>query len=96
MSRFKRPKKLLKRKNKTEDETRIIRGEKHEVTRTESEQKCSKKPCGRREKTAKEVHFAVVPDKYEPLLEEETADKTTQERCEKQHKYKQFRKVCTF
>ncbi|XP_062863600.1 required for drug-induced death protein 1 [Trichomycterus rosablanca] len=103
MPRFKLPKTKRKTKNKKEDKSRIISCavEEHEVTSTGKQevgdkgspkQKCTNEPVRRREKSAKQVHFAVLPEKYEPLQEEQTADKTVEESCEKQHKYKQFRK----
>lgn len=57
-------------------------------------QKCVKF-TGRKVKSSKQVHFSVLPDKYEPL-EEDTASDTAREdnRSEKHENYKRFRKVC--
>lgn len=50
-------------------------------------QKCVKT----KQKTAKQVHIAFLPAKYEPLVEDETDDKAREEK-KKQDKYKKFRK----
>lgn len=56
----------------------------------------------RQQKSSKEVYFCVLPDKYEPLIEEEEEDKETEEerRSRKQkkkqkrrNKYKKYRTV---
>jgi len=52
-------------------------------------------------KSSKEVYFAVLPDKYEPLLEEEDDEESPEERRrrkeekkrKKREKYKKYRKV---
>lgn len=50
-------------------------------------QKCVKT----KQKTAKQVHIAFLPAKYEPLVEDETDDKAREEK-KKQDRYKKFRK----
>lgn len=59
----------------------------------------------KQQKTSKEVYFSVLPDKYEPLIEEveEEKEETTEERRKrkeekkrkKKQKYKKYRKVRT-
>ncbi|XP_072235242.1 required for drug-induced death protein 1 [Leuresthes tenuis] len=47
------------------------------------------------QKTSKEVYFCVLPDKYEPLIEEEERDETAEERQRrKEEKKRKRRKRC--
>lgn len=57
-------------------------------------------PSARKRRTQKDVHFSILPDKYEPLIEEEEQEETPQERRrrkekkrKKKEKYKKYRKV---
>lgn len=61
-------------------------------------------PAGRKpQKTSKEVYFSVLPDRYEPLIEEaeeereETAEerrrRKEEKRKKKKQRYKKYRKV---
>lgn len=48
-----------------------------------------------RKKSAKQVHVAFLPEKYEPLVEDEITDRPREATVKKrQDKYKKFRKVC--
>ncbi|XP_027027773.2 uncharacterized protein C1orf115 homolog [Tachysurus fulvidraco] len=58
----------------------------HVCERDTHKQKCAKS-TGRKQKTSKQVHFAVMPDKYEPL-EEDTDENLKKNR----EKHKRFRK----
>ncbi|XP_061779489.1 uncharacterized protein [Nerophis lumbriciformis] len=59
---------------------------------------------GRKEKTSKEVYFSVLPDKYQPLIEDEGMEERPEERLRRKEerkkrrkKYrKNLKKVCTF
>ncbi|XP_054641821.1 required for drug-induced death protein 1 [Dunckerocampus dactyliophorus] len=44
------------------------------------------------QKTSKEVYFRVLPDKYEPLIEDEGIDETSEERLRRKEKRKRKRK----
>ncbi|KAM4560346.1 required for drug-induced death protein 1 [Odontesthes bonariensis] len=47
------------------------------------------------QKTSKEVYFSVLPDKYEPLIEEEERDESEEERQRrKEEKKRKRRKRC--
>lgn len=105
MSRRKLGKSKQKRKNRKEDKSKIIScveeecvGAKCEEFSTQREaqnQKCARS-ADRREKSSKQVHFRVLPDKYEPLEEDRASDTATEENHGgKQEKHKRFRKVCT-
>ncbi|XP_017549838.1 uncharacterized protein C1orf115 homolog [Pygocentrus nattereri] len=62
-----------------------------EVEKREKREKSSKSVRGK--KSAKQVHIAVLPDKYEPLEEDQSVDISQEESAEKkQKKYKTFRK----
>ncbi len=60
-------------------------------------------PTGKKQKTSKEVYFSILPDKYEPLIEEfeEEGEETPEERRrrkeekkrKKKQQYKKYRKV---
>lgn len=64
--------------------------------------KFSSEPCVRKgetqtcrkKKSSKQVHFSVLPAKYEPLEEDTASDTTTEKNHKKKQKYKRFRKVC--
>lgn len=60
----------------------------HVCERDTHKQKCAKS-TGRKQKTSKQVHFSVMPDKYEPLEED-----TEENHKENRGKYKRFSKVC--
>lgn len=106
MSRRKLRKSREKWKNKKEDQSKIISCVVEESVGAKSEEfssepsVCERKPqkhtcaksTGRKEKSSKQVHFSVLPDKYEPLEEDRVSDTATRE---KQKKYKRFRKVCS-
>lgn len=111
MSRSKLRKSKQKLKSEKDDKSKIIgRVEEESVgarceelssescacerEREREPQKCVKF-TGRKVKSSKQVHFSVLPDKYEPL-EEDTASDTAREdnRSEKHENYKRFRKVC--
>lgn len=103
MSRRKLRKSKQKRKNKKEDTSKIISCVEDECVGAKGEE-FSSQPCvcarePRKQKcaksTAKQVHFCVLPDKYEPL-EEDTASDTATEQTHRgqQHKHTSFRKVC--
>ncbi|XP_077370405.1 required for drug-induced death protein 1 [Festucalex cinctus] len=47
---------------------------------------------GRQQKTSKEVYFAILPDKYEPLIEDEGSQETPEERLRRKEKRKRRRK----
>ncbi|XP_071335741.1 required for drug-induced death protein 1-like [Trachinotus anak] len=59
-------------------------------------------PAGKKQKTSKEVYFSVLPDRYEPLIEEveEEREETLEEKRKrkeekkrkKKKKYKKYRK----
>ncbi|XP_040887963.1 uncharacterized protein C1orf115-like [Toxotes jaculatrix] len=59
-------------------------------------------PAGKKQKTSKEIYFSVLPDRYEPLIEEveEEREETPEERRKrkeeekkrKKRKYKKYRK----
>ncbi|XP_053489744.1 required for drug-induced death protein 1 [Ictalurus furcatus] len=100
MSRKKLRKSKQKRKNKKEDKSKVIHCGEEECVGTKCEEfssesrVCAREPqkqrsTGRKEKTSKQVHFTVLPDKYQPL-EEDTASE--EHHKEKQEKYKRFRK----
>ncbi|XP_066540397.1 required for drug-induced death protein 1 [Hoplias malabaricus] len=79
-------------------------GEERETPRSEKlkpdsapreKERSSKSPERKSEKrkTSKKVHIALLPDRYEPLEEEDEAEGHTEEKTkEKQHKYHKFRK----
>ncbi|KAK2843286.1 hypothetical protein Q7C36_011501 [Tachysurus vachellii] len=64
----------------------------HVCERDTHKQKCAKS-TGRKQKTSKQVHFTVMPDKYEPLEEDTDLDTATDENHKKnREKHKRFRK----
>ncbi|MCJ8736983.1 hypothetical protein PDJAM_G00018550 [Pangasius djambal] len=107
MSRRKLRKSKQKWKNKKEDKSKIFScgegesvGAKCEelsselcVCEREPQKQQRAKSTGRKEKSPKQVHFTVLPDKYEPLEEDTASDTAAEEdHGEKQKKYKRFRK----
>ncbi|XP_036448755.1 uncharacterized protein C1orf115 homolog [Colossoma macropomum] len=59
----------------------------------ELEKRKKREKSARKEKSAKQVHIAVLPDKYEPLEEDQSVDIAKEESAKKkQKKYKTFRK----
>nr|XP_057908413.1 required for drug-induced death protein 1 [Doryrhamphus excisus] len=44
------------------------------------------------QKTSKEVYFAVLPDKYEPLIEDDGIEETSEQRLRRKEKRKRRRK----
>ncbi|XP_061693828.1 required for drug-induced death protein 1 [Syngnathoides biaculeatus] len=43
-------------------------------------------------KTCKEVYFAILPDKYEPLIEDEVSEETPEEKSRRKEKTRRRRK----
>ncbi|XP_018516874.1 uncharacterized protein C1orf115 [Lates calcarifer] len=68
----------------------------------EKKEEVAAPPGGKKQKTSKEVYFSVLPDRYEPLIEEveEEREETPEERRKrkeekkrkKKKKYKKYRK----
>lgn len=70
----------------------------------EKEEEAAPLPGKKQQKSAKEVYFSILPDRYEPLIEEveeeereETAEERRKRKEEKKRKkkkrYKKYRKV---
>ncbi|XP_072546568.1 required for drug-induced death protein 1 [Salminus brasiliensis] len=85
--------------HKNEDKSKIIdcvdeecEGPRSEKSRADSDRQ-RRPPEKSSRKSAKQVHIAVLPDRYEPLEEDQPAD-TAPEKSEKkkQENYKKFRK----
>ncbi|KAF5899589.1 uncharacterized protein DAT39_010732, partial [Clarias magur] len=103
MSRRRHRESKQKRKNKNEDKPKIISGIEEECVeekckeftpeRSVFERQRQRKSSGRKKKSAKQVHFAVLPDKYEPLEEDRASDTETEDNDSgKARKSKSFRK----
>ncbi|XP_069377652.1 required for drug-induced death protein 1-like [Paralichthys olivaceus] len=76
-------------------------GQQEEKTREEEEEEGAASPLGKKQKSSREVYFSVLPDKYEPLIEEAEEERETPEerrkrkeekKRKKKRKYKKFRK----
>ncbi|XP_034467459.1 uncharacterized protein C1orf115 homolog [Hippoglossus hippoglossus] len=74
-------------------------GQQEEKKKEEEEGAAS--PLGKKQKSSKEVYFSVLPDKYEPLIEEAEEERETPEerrkrkeekKRKKKRKYKKYRK----
>ncbi|CAB1425384.1 unnamed protein product [Pleuronectes platessa] len=70
-----------------------------EEKKKEEEEEGAASPPGKKQKSSKEVYFSVLPDKYEPLIEEEEREtpeerrkRKEEKKRKKQRKYKKYRK----
>lgn len=97
MSR-KRVKLKRKSKHRKEDKSKIIpindsQSAKEGIKAQDEPHMLDSAKCvSKKEKSAKQVHIAFLPEKYQPLVEEDVVDQP-QDIKKKQDKYKRLRKV---
>ncbi|XP_060923305.1 required for drug-induced death protein 1-like [Limanda limanda] len=84
-----------RRRSRAEEERGM--GQQEEKKKEEEEGAAS--PLGKKQKSSKEVYFSVLPDKYEPLIEEEEREtpeerrkRKEEKKKKKKRKYKKYRK----
>jgi len=91
MSR-KRVKFKRKSKHSKEDRSKIVPSKEAQSAEEGIETQESTSCVRKKEKSAKQVHIAYLPEKYEPLVEDDF-DHPRDDNIKKQDKYKKLRKV---
>lgn len=99
MSR-KRVKLKRKTKHKKKDKSKIVctnddQPAKEEIKVQDGPHRLDSSKCeNKKKKSAKQVHIAFLPDKYQPLVEDDGVDQQQDDNVKKkQDKYKKLRKV---